>query len=333
MEHDARINPGNSGGPLVTEDGAVIGVNYASSSDTNQYFAISVEELQRIFDRLIADEDVTSLGVNGQAVNFGDGTGIWVSSVQSGSPADVVGVEPGDIITRLEDLQLSTDGTMRDYCDILRTHAAGSVMSIEVLRYATGQVLEGRLNTGTKLEQSFSFATALESDLGGSAPSAPGYSGFHKVTDNSGVLIIEVPVEWSDVDGTPWFDDEPFAPSITAARDVDSYWNDWKEPGVFFGVSEELTQVTDIAGLLENVRTALSLDTACEFVGRFDYSDPLYAGQYDQFDNCGGEDVLYISLAVLPEDGAFMISVQIQLLTQQDAEVLDRILNSFIVLN
>ena len=43
--------------------------------------------------------------------------------------------------------------------------------------------------------------------------------------------------------------------------------------------------------------------------------------------------MLYISLAVLPDDGAFMISVQIQLLTQEDAEVLDRILDSFLVLN
>lgn len=333
LEHDARINPGNSGGPLVTEDGAVIGVNYASSSGTNQHFAIGLEELRRILDRLSAGEDVTSIGVNGQAVAFGDATGIWVASVSSGSPADVVGIEPGDIITRLEGLLLSTDGTMRDYCDILRTHGADDVLSVEVLRSDTGQVLEGRLNTGAKLEESFSFATELESGFTGSGASVPGYSGFQEVTDDSGVLLVEVPIEWIDIDGTPWFDDEPFAPSITAARDVDSFRTDWTEPGVFFGVSAELAQLTDIGELLDLVADDTGLDQSCEYVGRFDYSDVFYVGQYDHFENCGGEGVLYISLAVLPDDGAFMISVQIQLLTQEDAEVLDRILDSFLVLN
>ena len=147
------------------------------------------------------------------------------------------------------------------------------------------------------------------------------------------MLIVGVPNEWIDVDGSPWFDDEPFAPSITVARNVDSFWADWTEPGLFFGVSEELAQLTDVQGLLEQVRDDLNLDQSCELVGRFDYSDPFYAGQYDQFENCGGDDVLYISLAALPEDGAFMISVQVQLLTQRDAEVLDQILDTFLVLN
>lgn len=333
LEHDARINPGNSGGPLVTDDGAVIGVNYASSSDTNQYFAIGLEELRRIIDRLSAGEDVNSIGVNGQAVAFGDDTGIWVASVRSGSPADVVGIEPGDIITRLEGLLLSTDGTMRDYCDILRTHGPDDVLSIEVLRSDSGQLLEGRLNSGATLEESFSFARELGSELATPAAAAPAYSGFREVTDDSGVLFVEVPIEWIDVDGTPWFDDEPFAPSITAARNVESFWANWTEPGVFFGVSEDLGALTDVPGLLDEVRSAFNLDESCEFVGRFDYSDVFYAGQYDHFENCGGEGVLYISLVALPDDGAFMISVQVQLLTQEDAEVLDQILGTFVVLN
>ena len=44
IEHDATINPGNSGGPLVSEQGQVIAVNYASSPDANQYFAITQKE-------------------------------------------------------------------------------------------------------------------------------------------------------------------------------------------------------------------------------------------------------------------------------------------------
>ena len=157
--------------------------------------------------------------------------------------------------------------------------------------------------------------------------------GYYEVTDDSGVLIVEVPAEWTDVDGTPWFDDEPFAPSITVAANVESFRATWTEPGLFFGVSEDLAERTDVEGLLELVRGGINLDEACEYVGRFEYSDPLYSGLYDQFENCGGEGVRYISLAALPDDGAFMISVQVQLHTREDAEVLDRILDTFLVFN
>ncbi len=69
--------------------------------------------------------DVNSIGVNGEAVSDGEGlTGIWVSSVESGSPADKAGIKSGDIITKMEGLVLATDGTMSDYCDILAQQRA-----------------------------------------------------------------------------------------------------------------------------------------------------------------------------------------------------------------
>ena len=66
----------------------------------------------------------------------------------------------GDIITKMEGLVLATDGTMSDYCNILRSHDADDVLGIEVLRFDTQEVLEGQLN-GRPLEQSFSFAQEI----------------------------------------------------------------------------------------------------------------------------------------------------------------------------
>ena len=63
-----------------------------------------------------------------------DFTGIWVYSVESGSPADTAGVEGGDIVTSLENIVLATDGTKKDYCDILKTHTMEDTLVIEVLR-------------------------------------------------------------------------------------------------------------------------------------------------------------------------------------------------------
>lgn len=149
IEHDATINPGNSWGPLVTPEGEVVGVNYAGSSGTGQFFAISREEALKVIDQLRAGDDVNSIGVNGTAVrNVDEGlSGIWVASVKSGSPASNAKLTGGDIITKLEGLVLATDGTKADYCDILRTHHPEDVLKIEVLRFATGEVLEGKLNS------------------------------------------------------------------------------------------------------------------------------------------------------------------------------------------
>ncbi|MEE8421729.1 MAG: trypsin-like peptidase domain-containing protein [Dehalococcoidia bacterium] len=331
VEHDAQLNPGSSGGPLVDANGEVIGINYAGSDLTNQSFAIGLSELRRIIDRLSAGEYVTSIGINGQAITTGDVSGIWVASVRSGSPADRAGIRAGDVLTRLEGLALAVDGTMSDYCDILRSHGSDDVLAFELLRSASGQVLEGRLNGDTALSESFSFVERLGGSLSGS--DAGGYTEFVSVTDDSGVLVVEVPADWTDLDGTPWFTDEPFAPSITVAADLDGFLNSWTEPGLFFGVSEELATLTGVAGVLDQVRGIIGLDEACDFVGRFPYSDSFYSGQFDQFEGCGGEDVIYISLAALPEDGRFIISVQVQLHARQDASVLDSVLDSFIVLS
>ncbi len=149
IEHDATINPGNSGGPLVTMEGKVVGVNYAGRNETSQFFAISRDEALKVINQLRAGQDINSIGVNGTAVRNQEQSisGIWVASVKSGSPASDVGIKGGDIITKLEGLVLATDGTMADYCDVLRTHHPEDVLSIEVLRFATGEVLEGKLNS------------------------------------------------------------------------------------------------------------------------------------------------------------------------------------------
>jgi serine protease Do len=331
IEHDATINPGNSGGPLVDPNGQLVGVNYAGASSTNQYFAIARDEAIRIIEQLRAGQDVNSIGINGMAVTDGQSlSGIWVSSVKSGSPADRAGVKGGDIITSLQGLILATDGTMSDYCDILRTHNATDTMNIEVLRFNTQEVLEGQLN-GRLLETTFSFAQALQEEVPSDSSASGGvqhYSGYTTVTDDSGTLAVEIPVEWRDVDGSAWTSDgDVLGVSITAAPNLNNYYNSWSTPGVFFGAS------TDLAGVDEDdVLDVYDFSGSCSYGGRQDYEDPLYSGRFDLWQECGDGEATYIVLAVAPAERDIFILVTIQVNSEADLEALDHILNSFIVI-
>ncbi len=161
LGHDATINPGNSGGPLVDANGAVIGINYSTRESANQYFAIGGDIAQLIIEQLRSGSDIDSIGVNGSAVISEDGSisGVWVSSVKSGTPADKAGLQPGDIIYQMEGLVLATDGTMKDYCDVVRSHTPFDTLSMTVIRFDSGELLEGQLN-GRELEVTGTFDTS-----------------------------------------------------------------------------------------------------------------------------------------------------------------------------
>ena len=166
LEHDATIQPGNSGGPLVTTEAAVVGVNYAGGSPTNteQFFAIDKDTAQEVVEKLM-EGDFESIGVNGQVVVDEEAgiAGVWVAGVAPGSPADDVELLPGDIIQTMNGIPIGTDGTMADYCDVLRT-SGDNPIKIEVLRFDTSEILTGEINGDEPLEQTFSFAEAVEEE-------------------------------------------------------------------------------------------------------------------------------------------------------------------------
>lgn len=335
VEHTALTNPGNSGGPVITQDGQVVAVHYAGNADTEQHFAIARDEALRVLEQLRSGQDVNSIGVNGEAVNNGEGlSGIWVASVETGSAADRAGIQGGDIITELEDLVLATDGTKSDYCDVLRTHHPGDVLDIKVVRFETEEVLEGQLN-GRPLEQAFSFAQELEGDQvveGDQGGQTPGYSDYTKVTDDSGALVVTVPVEWGEVDGSPLeVDGEVMGATISAAANLEDMYNTWSEPGVFLAASSAIIEQFDPASLLDLDKEDYSQE--CSYEGRSDYQDSAYTGFYDHFTDCGSSGATFINLAAAPESNEFLILVQVQLVSEADVEALDTILNSFDVVD
>lgn len=323
LEHDASSQPGNSGGPLVTADTLVAGVHYASSNATNQsqFFAIAADVAKPIVDQLAMGVDVDSVGINGQIVSSEDGSisGLWVSGVKSGSPADEAGVLPGDIVTRIEGVSVGADGTMRDYCDVLRSHDADDQLAIEVLRYSTSEVLTGELN-GDWLVQSFSFAE----ELGDDTSAASAYDEYMTVTDDTGSITVQVPTTWTELDGASIdLGDGLLSPSILATPSIDGYRNTWATPGVEFLASEGLAG-TDPAEMLD-----LAAPGDCESLGRTDYDDGFFVGQYENFVSCGGTDTEFVVVATNSVDGRYGVVVAVQVVSAADYEALDQIMRTF----
>ncbi len=328
IEHDATINPGNSGGPLLNENGEVVGINYRGR-ETDQYFAIGQDLAQSVTKKLEEGKNIESLGINGEAF-VGDGlSGIWVYSVESGSPADDAGIEGGDILTMVENLILASDGTMADYCDVLRSHNMEDTLDIEVLRYATQEVLTGQIN-GRELETSVSFSETIDEEFDEVVEDTSVYSGYTSIMDDYGAIQMDIPVEWADIYGGYWEDgDETIGSAISAAANLDNYINTWTESGVFFGASDDLAELGGYVNLLDIRREAFIED--CKHEGRYDYEDAIYRGKYDLFENCGDSGNVFIVLTAVPNDNsqAFLLLVEMQITKDADFDALDQILATF----
>lgn len=116
IQTDAALNPGNSGGPLVTSHGEVVGVNTAVILPAQGIcFAIAINTAKYVAGRLIKDGKIRRgfIGVAGQNVplhrrlvrwhNLPVESGIFVVSVEAGSPAQKAGVREGDILIGYND--------------------------------------------------------------------------------------------------------------------------------------------------------------------------------------------------------------------------------------
>lgn len=128
LQTDAAINPGNSGGVLINMDGQVVGINNAKLEDTSvegMGYAIPITTAKTILTDLmnansVSTKDAAFLGVVGRDINesyssaLGIPSGIYVSQVVSGSPAEKAGISAGDVIAKFEGNNVSTMSGLKE---------------------------------------------------------------------------------------------------------------------------------------------------------------------------------------------------------------------------
>ncbi|MFW5489850.1 MAG: trypsin-like peptidase domain-containing protein [Desulfovibrio sp.] len=142
IQTDAAINPGNSGGPLVNIMGEVIGLNTAIQAQAEGIgFAIPVNKASRVVTELIKSGSVARvwLGLTGQSLDqsmasyFGlhKVQGMLVTEVYQKTPAERAGLQPGDVILSINDVDVDdTD----HYLSLLRNYTKDQQLQLIVLR-------------------------------------------------------------------------------------------------------------------------------------------------------------------------------------------------------
>jgi len=179
IQTDVAVNPGNSGGPLFNLKGEVIGINSQIYSRTGGYqglsFAIPIDLASKIQDQLVRYGKVTRgrIGVTIQEVDqslaesFGltKPTGALVSSVDSDGPAAKAGVEPGDVILKVNGN--AVDRTI-DLSSRIADLKPGATAQLEIWRKGSAQQIAVTVGEmpGAKLAAAGKGGTGEQARLG-----------------------------------------------------------------------------------------------------------------------------------------------------------------------
>lgn len=160
IQTDASINPGNSGGPLVNMAGQIIGINTAIVEDANGIgFAIPINSTKGVLSGVLENGRVSRsyLGVNYLTVtpdvareyDLSVKSGAYVHAdgsnpVVSNGPAAKAGIKSGDIITKVNDEEVGTQGSLSS---ILGGYKPGDTVTLTYLR--DGQARTTTVTLGT----------------------------------------------------------------------------------------------------------------------------------------------------------------------------------------
>lgn len=169
IQTDAAINSGSSGGALVDREGKLIGITtLTTSSGSSIGFAIPSNYAYQIAQQLISTGHAyhAYLGISMRSMNsslaqqlgVSTDSGAYVSDVTSGLAADKAGLKAGDIITKIDNTNITTSESL---IMTVRTYSIGDTATITYLRDGqehTAQVTfssdEGYDTAGTTVQNS-----------------------------------------------------------------------------------------------------------------------------------------------------------------------------------
>ena len=147
IQTDAAVNPGNSGGALVDVNGDLVGINTAIASNNGAYqgyaFAVPVNIVKKIVRDLAEFGNVQRayLGVNIQDIDaklaedkkLSRLNGVYVNGLIQGGSADLSGIQTGDILTKIEDVEIRTVSELQEQ---ISRYRPGDAVKVSLFRNA-----------------------------------------------------------------------------------------------------------------------------------------------------------------------------------------------------
>jgi Do/DeqQ family serine protease len=183
IQTDAAINPGNSGGALVNLEGGLLGINTAIASPTGSYsgygFAVPANIVSKVVEDLIAFGTVQRgwLGVSVRSLDsefvkkedLSVNEGAYVSdfgNMEDKSAAKEAGIKAGDVVVKLDEMQIKTSTALIEYIGRKRP---GDKISVTVNRHGKEIVIpvtlknrEGKLGTVKREEKDAVTSLGIE---------------------------------------------------------------------------------------------------------------------------------------------------------------------------
>lgn len=153
IQTDAIINPGNSGGPLINLDGNVIGITTVKITSAEGIgFAVPINTVKPIIESYLKENkfEEASLGIfayDKKIIPYLDEKanitkGIYVAQISLDSPASKSALKIGDIITKIDELELNKMCDLRCY---IYTKKPGDEVALTILRNGKEQQIRVRL--------------------------------------------------------------------------------------------------------------------------------------------------------------------------------------------
>lgn len=201
IQTDASINPGNSGGPLFNLKGEAIGINTAIINFAQGIgFAIPSNMVKGVVTQLISKGRVVRgwLGVGIQPVtaelatkfNVKEGEGVLINEVFDGDPASKAGIQPGDVIFKLDGKVVDTPQTLSR---LVAGLLPGKNIDLEVIRDGKRKNITVRLGERKEEAVTASIPKQPEMFLGLNVQDLTSeLANRFKLKEEKGVLITKV---------------------------------------------------------------------------------------------------------------------------------------------